>query len=152
LTGELLNDNPLGTATQEWEEGLEPLQPANSGSPVKKLRVRNLTKDTILADRALIADTAQKRNTGLLKHTGLEPGEGLWIVPTEGVHTFGMKFTIDVLFLDKKRKVVKVRANMVKRRIALSLRANSVLELPAGRAAEMRTEVGDQLEFEKYDA
>ena len=128
------------------------MQPANSGSQVKKLRVRNMTKDTVLADRALIADTAQKRNTGLLKHTGLAEGEGLWIVPTEGVHTFGMKFVIDVLFLDKKRKVLKVRANMAKRRIALSLRANSVLELPAGMAAKTRTEVGDQLELEKYDA
>ena len=121
-------------------------------TPAKKLRVRNLTKNTILADRADIADTSQKRRTGLLKHTGLNDGEGLWIVPCEGVHTFAMKFVIDVLFLDKKRKVLKVRGSMPKRRLALSLMAHSVLELPAGMAAKTKTEAGDQLEFEKYDA
>ena len=58
----------------------------------KLLRVRNVTRETSVAERALIADTSQKRRTGLLKHTGLDDGEGLWIVPCEGVHMFGMKF------------------------------------------------------------
>ena len=95
------------------------------------------------------------RRTGLLKHTGLADGEGLWIVPTEGIHMFGMKFDIDVVFLNKRRKVVKVSANMASsgfsRRMALCLSAHSVLELAAGMAAKTRTEVGDQLELEKYD-
>jgi len=69
-----------------------------------KLRIRNQSRDTLVADRADIADTSAKRRTGLLKHTGLEPGEGLWIAPCEAVHTIGMKFPIDVLFLDKKKK------------------------------------------------
>lgn len=86
-----------------------------------------------------------------MKHSSLEPGEGLWIAPCEGVHTFGMKFSIDVLFLNKKRKVLKVRADMGKRRISLGLLAHSVLELPAGVAAATKTVRGDQLEFEKYD-
>ena len=116
-----------------------------------KLRVRNLTKDTLLADRAGIADTSAKRRTGLLKHTGLEPGEGLWIAPCEAVHTFGMKFPIDVLFLDKKRKVLKIKRRMPRGRMAVSLFAHSVLELPSGRAEECKTVAGDQLEFEKYD-
>jgi uncharacterized membrane protein (UPF0127 family) len=106
----------------------------------------------VLADRADIADTSAKRRTGLLKHTGLEPGEGLWIAPCEGVHTFAMKFTIDVVFLNRKKQVLKTRPDMVKRRIAFSLRAYSVLELPAGTLAETGTVAGDQLEFEKYDA
>ena len=120
--------------------------------PVTKLRVRNLTRDRELADRADIADTSAKRRTGLLKHTGLERGEGLWIVPCEGVHTFAMKFTIDVVFLDKKRKIRKIRPNMVKSRISLSLLAHSVLELPAGTLDQTGTQKGDQLEFEKYEA
>ncbi len=74
----------------------------------------------MLADRADIADTSAKRRTGLLKHSGLAPGEGLWIVPCEGVHTFFMKFPIDVVFLNKKRTVLKIRPNMGRRRIALS--------------------------------
>jgi uncharacterized protein len=120
--------------------------------PEQRLRVRNLTRSTIVADRALIADTSQKRRTGLLKHSGLEPGEGLWIVPCEGVHMFGMKFAIDVLFLDKRRMVRKVRPNLGLRRMALDLFAHSVLELPAGQIAATRTERGDQLELEQYDA
>jgi uncharacterized protein len=113
-------------------------------------RVRNITKGTSLADRALVADTSEKRRTGLLRHETLPPGEGLWIVPSEGVHTVGMKFPIDVLFLNRRKQVVKVRGNMGKWRLALSLRAHSVLELPAGMAAVSQTSVGDQLEFEKY--
>ena len=116
-----------------------------------KLRVANQTKGRVLADRADIADTSAKRRTGLLKHTGLAPGEGLWIAPCEGVHTFGMKFPIDVLFLNKKKKILKARPDMVRGRIAFSLLAHSVLELPAGTLAETGTVAGDQLEFEKYD-
>jgi hypothetical protein len=116
-----------------------------------KLRIRNQSRDTLVADRADIADTSAKRRTGLLKHTGLEPGEGLWIAPCEAVHTIGMKFPIDVLFLDKKKKVLKVRPAMPRWRMAVSLFAHSVLELPSGRAAETQTAAGDQLEFEKYE-
>ena len=105
----------------------------------------------MLADSADIAVTSAKRLIGLSKHSGLEPGEGLWIAPCEGVHTFGMKFPIDVIFLSKKKVVLKTRPDMGKRRLALSLRAYSVLELPAGILAETGTIAGDQLEFEKYD-
>jgi uncharacterized membrane protein (UPF0127 family) len=120
-------------------------------SNLAKLRIHNQSRDTLVADRADIADTSAKRRTGLLKHTGLEPGEGLWISPCEAVHTIGMKFPIDVLFLDKKKKVLKVRPAMGRWRMAMSLFAHSVLELPSGRAAETQTAAGDQLEFEKYD-
>ncbi len=106
----------------------------------------------MLADRAAIADTSATRRTGLLKHSKLDPGEGLWIAPSEGVHTFGMKFPIDVVFLSKSKKILKIRPNMVRRRIALSLRAHSVLELPAGTLESTGTLAGDQLVFEKYQA
>ncbi len=116
-----------------------------------KLRVSNQTRSRLLADRADIADTSAKRRTGLLKHNRLDPGEGLWIAPSEGVHTFGMKFPIDVLFLSRNKKILKTRPNMARRKIALSWRAHSVLELPAGTLAETGTSAGDQLEFEKYE-
>ena|SRR5579864_1381824 len=118
---------------------------------MSKLRVRNQTRNTVLGDRIGIADTSAKRRTGLLKHTGLESGEGLWIAPCEAVHTFRMKFPIDVLFLDKKRKILKIRKDMQRSRMAVCLTAHSVLELPSGTAAAMQTMVGDQLEFEKYE-
>jgi len=117
-----------------------------------KLRVRNQSRDAILADRADIANTSAKRKVGLLRHTKLNPGEGLWITPCEGVHTIGMKFPIDVLFLSKKRKVLKIRAAMPRWRMSMCLRAHSVLELPSGTAAATQTARGDQLEFETYEA
>lgn len=113
------------------------------------MRVRNLTRSTELGDRITVAETSQARRTGLLKHTGLEQGEGLWIVPSEGVHCFGMKFDIDVLFLSKKRQVLKLRPRMGRRAISFCLRAHSVLELPAGAIAATATQVGDQLQLER---
>ena len=109
----------------------------------------NKDRNTVLAERASIAGTSAERRTGLLKHTRLEPGEGLWISPCESVHSFGMKFTIDVVYLDKKKRVKKVRKAMVPRRISACLTAHSVLELPEGTIEATRTEPGDQLEFEK---
>ncbi len=63
-----------------------------------------------------------------------------------------MKFPIDVVFLSRKKKILKIRPNMARGRMALSLRAHSVLELPAGTLEQTGTVAGDQLEFEKYDA
>jgi uncharacterized protein len=116
------------------------------------IRVRNLTRNTILAEHADVADTSAKRRTGLLKHTGLAPGDGLWIAPCEGVHSFFMKFTIDVLYLDRKHRVRKLRPNMAPWRISACLPADSVLELPAGTIAATQTERGDQLEIEKLSS
>jgi len=98
-----------------------------------------------------VADSSAKRRTGLLKHSKLEAGAGLWIVPCESVHSFGMKFAIDVVYLDKKKKVRKIRKVMVPWRISACLTAHSVLELPAGTIDASRTEPGDQLEFEKLE-
>jgi len=112
-----------------------------------KIQVRNLTRNIELADRAEVADTSAKRRTGLLKHTGLEPGEGLWIVPCESVHSFFMKFTIDVLYLDRKHRVKKIRPEMAPWRISGCLTAHSVLELPAGTITRTGTVRGDQLEI-----
>lgn len=114
-----------------------------------QLSIRNVTRESQLTTHAEIADTSQKRRTGLLKHTQLRSGEGLWIVPCEAVHTFGMNFAIDVVYLSKQKKVVKIRNNMKRSRMSFCLRAHSVLELPSGRTMETGTEVGDQLEFTK---
>ena len=113
------------------------------------MRVRNQTRSCELGDSVAIADTSAKRRTGLLKHKGLLPGQGLWIVPCEAVHTIGMKFPIDVVFLSKKKRVMKIRKDMGRWRFAISIFAHSVLELPAGTLEESGTVPGDQLEFEK---
>jgi len=107
--------------------------------------VRNHTRGTVLAQAAEVADTSAKRRTGLLKHERLEPGEGLWIDPCESVHTFFMKFPIDLVYLDKHRKVRKVRSAVKPWRLSACLLAHSVLELPAGTVKQSGTQVGDEL-------
>jgi hypothetical protein len=115
------------------------------------LKILNRARNTVLATQADIADTSRKRRVGLLKHTSLPPGQGLWIAPCEGIHTFGMKFAIDVLFLDRKKKVLKARPEMKAARLSLCLLAESVLELPPGTIKETGTQAGDVLEFERTD-
>jgi uncharacterized membrane protein (UPF0127 family) len=84
-----------------------------------------------------------------LKHERLEPGEGLWIVPCEAVHTFFMKFPIDLVYLDKKKVVKKIRHAVPAWRLSGCLTARSVLELPAGTVKQTGTLAGDQLAIEK---
>jgi len=112
-----------------------------------KLTVRNVTRGSVLGNEVDVADTRAKRNTGLLKHTGLEPGHGLWIVPCEGIHTFFMKFAIDVVFIDRKRRVRKVVRDLGPWRLAMSMTAHSVIELPVGVIDASGTQKGDQLEW-----
>jgi hypothetical protein len=111
--------------------------------------VRNQTRNTVLGDAVEVADTSEKRRVGLLKHARLDPGSGLWIVPCESVHTFFMKFPIDLVYLDKQRKVRKVRHAVPAWRLSACLSAHSILELPAGTAEESGTLPGDELTFQK---
>lgn len=120
--------------------------------PPQFLRAHNLTRQTEIGARIELAGTAARRNKGLLGRTGLQPGEGLWIVPCEAVHTFAMQFAIDLLYLDKALRVVKVRHAVRPGRISGALRAHSVLELPAGAIAATGTQRGDQLSFERVTA
>jgi hypothetical protein len=117
-----------------------------------KVLVRNHTRDTILGDAVEIADTSEKRRVGLLKHVRLEPGAGLWIVPCESVHTFFMKFPIDLVYLDKQRKVRKVKHAVPAWRLSACLTAHSILELPAGTVEKSGTMPGDELSLEKLNA
>ena len=111
--------------------------------------MRNHTRDTVLAHAVEVADTSAKRRTGLLKHEKLEPGEGLWIVPCESVHTFFMKFPIDLLYLDRHHKVRKARSAVRPWRLSACLLAHSVLELPAGTVKQSGTQAGDELVIDK---
>ena len=113
-----------------------------------KLRVINRTRGTTLATAADIAATAEERRLGLLRRESLPPGQGLWIVPCGSIHTFGMKFPIDALFLDREHKVLSIYENMPQGQTAVGRQAHSVLELPAGMAAATATQIGDELIFE----
>lgn len=110
--------------------------------------MRNQTRNTVLASAAEVADTSAKRRTGLLKHQRLDAGQGLWIVPCESVHTFFMRFPIDLVYLTRDRRVRKARANVAPWRVSACLPAHSVLELPGGTVEATGTEKGDQLTIE----
>ncbi len=72
---------------------------------------------------------------------------GLWIVPCEAIHTFGMLVAIDAVFLDRELRVKGLKQNLRPGRLSFCLRAHSVLELPAGAIANSRTAAGDRLEM-----
>lgn len=112
-----------------------------------RLRVSNLTRHTTLATSLEVADSGATRNKGLLGRKGLVPGGGLWIIPCESVHTFGMQFPIDLVYIDRGKRIRKVRSNVPAWRLSACLLAHSILELPSGTIDSTLTEVGDTLEF-----
>ena len=124
---------------------------APSGSrkarPVTRLKIVNLTRETVLAESAEVADHGAARNKGLLGRDGLPVGGGLWIVPCEAVHTFGMRFAIDLVYIDRNKIVKKVRSGVAPWRLSGCLSAHSIIELPAGVVASSQTCPGDRLLF-----
>jgi len=110
--------------------------------------VINLTKETWLATKVRKADNFLTRLVGLLKRKNLGPEEALWLMPSKGIHTIGMKFPIDVVFLNKGSRVVGPVSGLVPNRIsAVHLSGYSVLELPNGTIRKSRSEIGDQFEI-----
>jgi uncharacterized membrane protein (UPF0127 family) len=116
----------------------------------KRVYVYNKTRETFVATNASVADSYLGRLVGLLGRTSrwARPGQGLWIVPSYGVHTIGMLFSIDIVFLDRSNHVVHVEEHVRPFRISkVILKADSVLELPPHTVFRTRTHVGDLLEI-----
>jgi uncharacterized protein len=107
----------------------------------------NATRGTILAADLELAGTGDARRKGLLGRESLPEGTGLWIAPCESVHTFFMRFAIDLVYLDRKLTVRKVRSSVGPWRVSACFRAHSVLELPAGTVEATRTACGDTVEI-----
>jgi uncharacterized protein len=89
----------------------------------------------VVCERCFLAETSSARLRGLLGRSGLSSGEGMLLRPASSVHTAFMRFSIDVVFLDRADRVVKVVADLRPWRMAASRGARAVLELPAGEAA-----------------
>ena len=110
----------------------------------------NCTRQVYLATRLSVARTHWTRFWGLMGENSLsfDAGRGLWIVPSHGVHTLGMKFPIDVVYLDQERQVLHLEMNLPPWRVApVRARARSVLELPSGTLRSTGTSVGDEIEI-----
>lgn len=128
---------------------LDRLMPRSCGEPDVRWKISNLTRQVVLADRVEVADRGARRSKGLLGRSGLGHGEGLWIVPCEAVHTFFMRFPIDLVYVGRDKRVKKVRSGVMPWRMSACLSAHSVVELASGTVRETQTQAGDQLEFSR---
>jgi uncharacterized membrane protein (UPF0127 family) len=127
-------------------------KPKVASDKAMRLRVKNITRNTQIATNVEIADSGKRRSRGLLGRKGLAAGEGLWIVPCEAVHTFGMQFSIDLVYLDREYRIRKIRRNVAPWRLSACLRAHSVIELAAGSIHENDAQPGDIVEISSSDS
>ncbi len=112
------------------------------------LTIVDRTSGAVVGDKIRFANTALARLVGLLGAARLNPGEGLLLMPSAGVHTCGMSFPIDVIAMDRGWRVRCIWEHLPPWRVLRpSLGTRIVLELPAGRAGELQLHAGDQLEF-----
>jgi uncharacterized membrane protein (UPF0127 family) len=121
---------------------LRPLLTATPGA----LCLRNQRTGQVLARTLLPALDSATRKTGLLKHTSLADGEAMVIAPSNAVHTWFMKFDLDLVFVRRDGRVVKTRAAVKPWRMSAALRAFAVIEMRAGTLADRDTQPGDILE------
>jgi uncharacterized protein len=114
---------------------------------------RDMETGLVVADRVSVASRRLERAVGLLGRNHLDPGEALWITPCHGVHTWFMRFTIDVLALDANGVVVDVVSALKPWRMRLPKPgAASVLELPAGTLAAAGMKVGHRIAIEGQES
>jgi len=114
------------------------------------MKIINKTNSRVLADKAEIADTPFKRIKGLLGRASLKEGEGLVITRCNSIHTFFMRFSIDVVFLDRHNRIVKVVNSLPPARLFSSyFRGRIAIELPAGTLRKTGTNTGNLVEIAK---
>jgi hypothetical protein len=114
---------------------------------MRDVKLVNLTRGEVLAERAAVAETPGSQRRGLLGTDSLPDGGGLLIAPCRQVHTFGMRYAIDVVFVDASWTVKRVVHAMKPGRLSsVVLSSRAVLELPAGKTAATATVPGDLLD------
>ena len=101
----------------------------------------------VVCERCLVADSPWSRMRGLLGRRGLESGEGLLLRPAGSVHTFFMRFPIDVVFVSRDGEVLKIASNVAAWRTAAARGAKVVIELAAGEADRSGISVGTRLDL-----
>lgn len=111
----------------------------------ENIRIINITRQQVLGDNIKVAATFFTRLVGLLTTASLAAGTGLMIKPCNSVHTLGMRYPIDVIFVDDYDRVIKVVAGLKPSRLATQRGAGYVIELPIGTIVATCTQKGDQL-------
>ena len=113
------------------------------------MRVFNQTRDVPLITQGRLANTFWLRLRGLLGAAPLQQGEGLILVDEKSIHTLFMGFAIDIVYVDKDYRVIRIDPNMVPYRLGSFVAKSAyVLEMPVGTIAQTDTKIGDQLKFE----
>lgn len=107
--------------------------------------LRNQRTGVVVASHLLPAFDSATRRTGLLKHASLPDGAAMLIAPTNAIHTFFMKFAIDVAFVARDGRIVKIRPAMPAWRMSAAWGGHAVVEMAAGSFSRSRTMVGDVL-------
>ena len=110
------------------------------------LVLRNTRTGRIVADRLLLALDSESRRRGLLKHTSLDAGEAMIITRTNAVHTWFMKFDIDIAFVTRDGRVLKTRDSVPPWRMSGAFGGYAVIEMRGGSFAAADTRPGDVLE------
>jgi uncharacterized membrane protein (UPF0127 family) len=109
----------------------------------------NRSRDVVLARKVLWAGTSALRRRGLLGRDSIDADEGVYLVPCQWIHMFGMRFPIDVAFLDSRGRVLAIHHGLRPNRFSRPvLRAEGVLELASGRLHDTGTRVGDIIELQ----
>jgi uncharacterized protein len=116
-------------------------------SDLPPFALTNARNNRTVARTLLTAFDSASRRKGLLDHDSLADGSAMIIAPTSAIHTFGMRFAIDVIFVSKDGRVLKLRPQVKPRRIAAAWPAFAVVELPAGAIERSDTRRGDQLQI-----
>lgn len=116
------------------------------------MKVVNMTRYALLGDKVETARTARERTRGLLGTAMLPRGGGLWIIPCRSVHSFGMRYEIDLLFIGRQGRIVGMHPWFRRNRLSrIFWSARGVLELSAGTIDRTSTAVGDEVVFQPDD-
>jgi uncharacterized membrane protein (UPF0127 family) len=113
--------------------------------PVRPWALRHASSGRLVASTLIAAFDRATRNKGLLGRHALAPGSAMILAPCSSVHTFFMKFPIDIVFVARDGRVLKIRSQCGPWRLAFGVGAFAVIELPAGAAEASETRVGDHL-------
>lgn len=124
--------------------------------PLREVEIWNETQQNVVCARCAVADSFWARGKGLLGRSGLDEDEGILLVPGNSIHMFGMKFSIDVIFLTRDDVVTDIRENIGRGQMHVA-RAGAgkpfaALEVSAGTVQRTGVRIGDQLERRRFSA
>ncbi|MFN4149589.1 MAG: DUF192 domain-containing protein [Candidatus Sericytochromatia bacterium] len=115
---------------------------------MKIITIRNKENNTLISDNIGLANTMLTRFIGLMNKKTLEDNEGILLTPCNSIHMMFMKFPLDIVFLDRKNKVIKIIENLKPWRVSpVIFMAQSVLELPSGTISKTGLKINDTLDF-----